>query len=141
SAISLDCGFHAVSGASACTVEPPPGYEGAFSKDEAESPDGSTTPALRAALISRRISASEAAPAAMCTFPSASTASDDASIRATTLSGCAGAGLDFAAALTVTTCRAGPLGIVASPQPAAPKPTSGSMAMATRAEAWGLTGL
>src|SRR5665213_81029 len=119
SAIGFDRGFHAVSGVSASTAGPPE-FDGEFSKDAADSPDGNTIPALRAALISRRISASEGAPGAICNLPSASTASDDASIRATTLRGCADAGLDFAVTLTFASFETVPRGTVAWPQPATP---------------------
>jgi hypothetical protein len=64
SAIGLDRGFHAVSGVCTSTA-PAAELDGAFSKDAADSPEGNTIPALRAAAISRRISTSEGAPAAI----------------------------------------------------------------------------
>ena len=63
SAIGLARGFHDVSGVSIC--RPAPEFAGAFSKDAAVSPEGSWIPALRAAAISRRTSASDGAPDAM----------------------------------------------------------------------------
>jgi hypothetical protein len=82
-AIGFERGFQTASGVSA-PVPAPGEFDGAFSNDAADSPEGKTIPALRAAAISRRISASEGAPAAMCSLPSATISSDEASIRDST---------------------------------------------------------
>src|SRR5271167_2167720 len=119
SAIGLDRGFHGASGTSASTPGPPE-FDGAFSNDAADSPDGNTIPAFRAACSSRLTSASEGAPEATWNLPSASTASDDASIRATTPRGCADTGPELAPTFVCVCLAAVRLDILASPQPAVP---------------------
>src|SRR5271154_849403 len=116
SAIGFNLGFQAVSGvcASAAAVLVAP-----LANDSTLSPEGNTIPALRRALISRRTSASDGAPAAICTLPSASAASEEASTLAAMcwrlIAAGLAAGLGAGRTVIFATAR---FGGAASPQPA-----------------------